>query len=369
MPAPTTVGAMRAAVMRNRAIVVDEVEAPQPGPGQVLVKTLACGICGSDLHALQHLDHMIEVQKRTNPQGPSMSADRDVVMGHEFCVEVVEHGPGTTGTLATGSRAVSLPVVMEADGVKTVGYSPTHPGGYGQYMVLSEALLLPVPDDLSTPMAALTEPMAVGRHAVERADLGEDDIPLVVGCGPVGLAVIAALRQRGARPVIAADFSPRRRDLALAMGADEVIDPGADSPYERWQELAWPEGTDRTDPLLRFSGIEPRPGVVFECVGVPGVIQQIFDQAMRDTRVVVVGVCMGQDTIEPLVAIGKELNVQFVLGYTPEEFADSLRGLAAGEIPAGPIITDTVGIDGVAQAFQDLGDPENHAKIMVDPWL
>jgi threonine dehydrogenase-like Zn-dependent dehydrogenase len=77
---------------------------------------------------------------------------------------------------------------------------------------------------------------------------------------------------------------------------------------------------------------------------------------------------MGKDTIEPLVAIGKELSVQFVLGYTPAEFADTLRGLASGEIPAEPIITGTVGIEGVAQAFRDLGDPEAHAKIMVDPW-
>ncbi|MCP3854566.1 MAG: zinc-binding dehydrogenase [Actinomycetia bacterium] len=360
---------MRAAVMRNREIVVDEIEAPEPEAGQVLVKTLACGICGSDLHALRHLDHMIEIQKRTNPLASTMSPEADVVMGHEFCAEVIEFGPETKAEIDTGSRVVSMPVIFDPSGIKSVGYSPTHPGGYGQYMVLAEGLLLPVPDDLSTPMAALTEPMAVGRHAVEKANLGDDDIPLVVGCGPVGLAVVAALRQKGAHPVIAADFSPRRRDLALAMGADEVIDPAVDSPYDHWQDLAWPEGTDPTDPLLRLSGVEPRPGVIFECVGVPGVIQQIFDQSRRNTRVVVVGVCMGPDTIEPLVAIGKELNVQFVLGYTASEFADTLRGLASGDIPAEPIITGTVGIDGVAQAFTDLGDPEAHAKIMVDPWL
>ncbi|MCP5027326.1 MAG: zinc-binding dehydrogenase [Actinomycetia bacterium] len=360
---------MRAAVMRNREIVADEIPVPEPESGQVLVKTLACGICGSDLHTLQHLDHMIEIQQRTNPLATSMSPDVDVVMGHEFCAEVIEYGPDTGGKISTGSRVVSMPIVFGTTGIKSVGYSPSHPGGYGQYMILTEGLLLPVPDDLSTPMAALTEPMAVGRHAVEKANLAPGDIPLVVGCGPVGLAVVAALRQKGAHPVIAADFSPSRRRLALAMGADEVIDPAEGSPYERWQDLAYPEGTDRTDPLLRLSGIGPRPGVIFECVGVPGVIQQIFDRSMRNTRVVVVGVCMGPDTIEPLVAIGKELNVQFVLGYTASEFADTLRGLASGEIPAEPIITGTVGVDGVAQAFSDLGDPEAHAKIMVDPWL
>src|SRR5262249_60017831 len=103
-------------------------------------------------------------------------------------------------------------------------------GGWGEYMRLSGALLRGVPDGLPGGRAALPEPMAVGVHAVAKARLERDDAPLVIGCGPVGLAVIAALRLRGVRPIVAADFSRRRRELAEALGADVVIDSGQNRP-------------------------------------------------------------------------------------------------------------------------------------------
>jgi threonine dehydrogenase-like Zn-dependent dehydrogenase len=106
---------------------------------------------------------------------------------------------------------------------------------------------------------------------------------------------------------------------------------------------------------------------VFECVGVPGILDQLMAAAPRGTRLVVVGVCMEADTIHPMLGISKELNLQFVLGYTPDEFATTLRHIAEGAIPAAPLVTGTVGIEGVAQAFVDLGSPERHAKILVHP--
>src|SRR5439155_662054 len=109
---------------------------------------------------------------------------------------------------------VSLPLAAGASGVQAIGYSNDYPGGYGELMVLSELLALEVPNGLATEHAALTEPMAVGVHAVAKARLEPGDAPLVVGCGPVGLAVIAALALRGAEPIVAADFSPARRTLA-----------------------------------------------------------------------------------------------------------------------------------------------------------
>lgn len=358
---------MRAAVMRDHRLFVDDVPDPVPGPGQVLVRTLACGICGSDLHYLSHLDEMIALARRTRPGQPTLDPTRPVVMGHEFCAEVVDFGPGTQRTLAEGSRVTSMPVVVGPTGIGPVGYSHDHPGGYGELMVLSESLLLPVPDHVPTSTAALTEPLAVGLHAVEKARLQPDDIPLVIGCGPIGLAVIAWLRARGAGPILAADFSPARRALAERMGAHEVIDPAAGSPYARWQDLAWPAGVDRHDALVALTGPRPRPGVVFECVGVPGVLNAAFEGAMRDTRLVVVGVCMDVDRIEPILAIGKELNVQFVLAYTAAEFAVTLAALADGTVVADAMVTGTVGIDGVPGAFADLANPEAHAKILVRP--
>src|SRR5207302_1085597 len=290
---------MRAAVMRDRKLIVADVPVPQPGPGEVLVRTLACGICGSDLHALKHAEKFVETARRAG--GRPMDLGRDVVMGHEFCAEIVEHGPGTARTLPVGARVCSRPVLIRDTGPQTIGYSNEHPGGYGEFMRLSEALLLAVPDGLPTEQAALTEPMAVGLHAVQKARLERDDAPLVSGCGPVGLAVIAPLR----------------------------------------------------------------PAVVFECVGVPGVLDQIMAASPRGTRIVVVGVCMEADAIHPMLGIVKELSLQFVLGYTQEEFAATLGHIAEGRIPTTPLITGRVGIDGVAQAFEALASPERHAKILV----
>src|SRR5216110_1875521 len=332
---------MRAAVMRDRKLVVADVPVPEAGPGEVLVRTLACGICGSDLHALKFADQFVATARRAgNPR--VMDLGRDVIMGHEFCAELVEHGPDTMRAFKTGTRVCSRPMLMPATGPQSIGYSNDNPGGYAQYMRLSEALLLPVPNGLATDHAALTEPMAVGIHAVAKARLAPDDAPLVIGCGPVGLAVIAALRLLKIEPIVAADFSPRRRALATTLGATVVIDPAASSVWDH-----------------RPAG---RPPVVFECVGVPGVLDQVMAAAPRGGRIVVVGVCMEPDTIHPLLGIVKELNLQFVLGYTPDEFAATLRHIAEGEIPATPLITGHVGLDGVPGAFEELGSPERHAK-------
>jgi len=337
---------MRAVVMRDRKLMVADVPVPQPGRGEVLARTLACGICGSDLHALKHAERMVEAGRRAgNPR--VMDLGRDVVMGHEFCAEIVEHGPGTTRAVPAGTRVCSRPTLARESGPESIGYSNDNPGGYGQYMRLSEALLLPVPNGLPIDHAALTEPMAVGVHAVAKARLAPDDAPLVIGCGPVGLAVIAALRLAKVEPIVAADFSPRRRELATTLGAHVVVDPATSSVWAH-------RPAERTP-------------IVFECVGVPGVLDQVMAAAPRGARIVVVGVCMEPDTIHPLIGIVKELNLQFVLGYTPDEFAATLRHIAEGEIPAAPLITGHVGLDGVPGAFEELGSPERHAKILVHP--
>jgi threonine dehydrogenase-like Zn-dependent dehydrogenase len=359
---------MRASIFRNGDLVVDRLADPVPGPGQVLVKTLACGICGSDLHARRHAAQLVDVSRRAGARFV-MDLGRDVVFGHEFCAEVVAHGPGTAKTLKPGARVCSMPLNFDTERLYAVGYSNDMPGGFAELMLLNERLLLEVPNGLSSEVAALTEPMAVGWHAVEKARLEPTDVPLVIGCGPVGLAVIAGLKIKGIHPIIAADFSPMRRALAEALGADIVVDPGAASPYRRWAEAAEPAGYDPLGlPALLGLGPQPRPGVIFECVGVPGMIQQLLEGAPRHARIVIVGVCMQRDHVEPFFAIRKQLNVQFVLGYTAEEFAPTLRHLAEGAVNAAPMITGSVGLDGVRAAFADLADPVRHAKILVEPW-
>jgi len=340
---------MRAAVMRGAKLVVDTLPDPEPGPGEVLVKTLACGICGSDLHALQHADKLVDAA-RTSDVPFAMDPSRDVVMGHEFCAEVLDFGSDTRRSVAPGTRVVAMPLVLGAKGVHGVGYSNEYPGGYGELMCLSEMFLLPVPNGLATEHAALTEPMAVGIHAVAKARLEPGDTPLVVGCGPVGLAVIAALRLRGAEPIVAADFSSKRRALAERMGAHVVVDPAATPAIDAWRTHA------------------RGPAVFFECVGVPGLLDRMMTDAPRETRIVVAGVCMEDDRIRPMLGINKELSVQFVLGYRPDEFADTLGAIADGRIPVEPLVTGKVGVEGVAEAFRTLASPDEHAKILVEPW-
>ncbi|GIW41847.1 MAG: alcohol dehydrogenase [Candidatus Binatia bacterium] len=359
---------MRACVMREGGLVVDTVPDPVPGPGEVLVRTLACGICGSDLHFLRHASHLVDVQKRSGYPG-AMSLERDVVLGHEFCAEIVDYGPRTERRLPAGTRVCSMPIVFgKRGGIEAVGYSNDYPGGYGELMVLSEPLLLRVPDEVPTEQAALTEPMAVGIHAVEKARLEKGEQPLVLGCGPVGLAVVAALRAKGVGPIVAADFSPARRELAEKLGADVVLDPGVDSPYRAWEELA-SAATRAEDPApVTIHAGPSRRAVIFECVGIPGILQEIFERAPRYAKIVVVGVCMGEDRIEPLFGINKELEVRFVLGYTPDEFRQSLENIARGRTPVSALVTGKVGVAETPRAFRELEKPQKHAKILVEPW-
>ena len=359
---------MRAAIFRNGEIVVDTMAEPVPGAGQVLVRTLACGICGSDLHARKHAHRMVEMS-RFFPSRKPMDLSRDVVFGHEFCCEIVDYGPDTQRRLKPGARVCSIPALVTPTGPQGIGYSNDNVGGYAERMLLSEALLLEVPNGLSPQQAALTEPLAVGVHAVAKARIAGNEVPLVIGCGPVGLAVIAALKIKGLHPIVAADYSPARRALATKIGADIVIDPARSQPYVTWAEHAAMSDTEKAArPPFQAHLPALKPALIFECVGVPGLIQQVFEGAPRDARIVVVGVCMENDRSEPMLGIMKELNVQYVLGYTPEEFAYSLRLIAEGQVEAASLITATVGIDGVSRAFDDLANPEAHTKIIVEPW-
>ncbi len=358
---------MRAAVMRRRRIVVDQMAVPEPGPGQVLVKTLACGICGSDLHMLRHGPSLAAAAEPDDRIMQGMNLDYDVVMGHEFCAEVVDFGPDCRRRFPPGQKVCSIPVMLGPGWRRTVGYSNDFAGGYGEYMLLQEMLLLPIPDNLTADMAALTEPMAVGLHAVEMASVARGEVPLVIGCGPVGLAVIVALKMKGLGPVLAADFSPRRRELAIAMGADQVIDPAAQSPYDSWRQTAALQGEPPPPPALGPLPEALKPAVIFECVGVPGVIDQVMAGAPQGARIVVVGVCMETDNFRPYRGITKELNLQFVIGYSPDQFAASLAMIDSGRLDLSPLITGRVGLDGVAGAFEDLADPDQHCKIMINP--
>jgi threonine dehydrogenase-like Zn-dependent dehydrogenase len=358
---------MRAVIRRDKQLIRDEIAEPVPAAGQVLARTLACGICGSDLHALHHFEHMHELGRRAGSLS-TVDPANDMVFGHEFCAEILDHGPGTAKRLKEGTRVVSMPLLMTQTGFETVGYSDKYPGGFAERMVLMEPLLLEVPNGLADAQAAMTEPFAVGEHAVVQSGIDARSVALVLGCGPVGLAVIAALKVRGFGPIVAADFSPARRRVAEIMGADFVIDPKSESPHGKWRELDVP-ATLAEQTIARVMGKQGRQAVIFECVGVPGMLQRVIDEAPPSARIVVAGVCMETDRIEPFLCISKQLDFRFVLGYSPEEFAATLRHIAEGEIDVRPVLTGTVGLDGVAEAFATLANPEAQVKMVVVPGM
>jgi threonine dehydrogenase-like Zn-dependent dehydrogenase len=337
---------MRAVLMEQGKIWVDEIDTPTPGPGEVLVKSRACGICGSDLHAARHTRDFVETSRAAGGAF-KLTTYAPVVLGHEFCAEIVDYGVDTQRLLKPGQLACSVPMLMRAQPL-AVGYSDEIPGGFAQYMLLSERFLLPVPDGTPAVAAALTEPLAVGLHAVNKAGLSGGETVIVMGAGPVGLAVITALADRNVGPVIAADYSTARRNYALAQGADIVCDPAAASPF---------------DELKR----NEHDVVVFECVGVPGMLDNIFMNAPQNTRIIVVGVCLQTDNLRPLIAINKELSLQFVLGYSMDEFATSLRNICDGRFDVANLVSHEIGLDDVADTFAALQDPERYAKVMVTP--
>jgi threonine dehydrogenase-like Zn-dependent dehydrogenase len=357
---------MKAVVARRGRLFIDDHRTdPVPGVGQVLVRTLACGICGSDLHALHHMHTMIELNARAGGK-TTVDPEGEIVLGHEFCAEVLEHGPGTESRLKPGTRVVSVPYAAGPQGMELVGFSHRFPGGFGERMVLTEAMLLEVPNGLSSALAAMTEPFAVGAHAVSLARMDEHRVPLVMGCGPVGLAVIAALKSRGYGPIIACDFSPERRRIAEELGADVVLNPAQSSPFECWTSFDVPATLAEQSVAAQLGRKSKRP-TIFECTGAPGVLSQMFKMAPPLTRIVVVGTCQTPESLEPGLAITKQLSLEFALAYSSDEFASVLADIAQGRINAAAALTSTVGLNEIPQAFESLRSPGAHAKIIVEP--
>jgi threonine dehydrogenase-like Zn-dependent dehydrogenase len=381
---------MRAVVCEGHELSVREVPDLIPGPGQVVIEVQRCGICGSDLHSRLHADDLADVLGEIG-YDDYMRAAHPVVLGHELFGVVAERGPDTRGTPAEGTPVVALPLVRHGREIHAVGLSAKAPGGYAERVIVQESMVLKVPNGLTPDTAALTEPMAVAWHAVNRGEVRRGDLAVVLGCGPVGLAVISVLKARGVEKVVASDLSAGRRALATACGADVVVDPREVSPFAGCADLGHfttmqgpigaaldaVEGLDRLPipwwyswrALDKVGATTPKAPVVFECVGVPGMLDQVLAGVPLYSRVVVVGVCMGADALRPSMAINKEIDLRFVVGYTPLEFRDTLHALADGRLDPGPVVTGHVGYDGIATAFDALADPEAHAKVHIDPAL
>ena len=378
---------MKAVVCHNAELEVADLDEPTPLEGQVRLEVERCGICGSDLHARHGMDDWADMADKLGYDRFGRMEQR-VVFGHEFSGRVAEYGTKTSRKIPTGTPVVALPIIRNPQGVDTTGLSEHAPGAYAEQVLVQESLMLPVPNGLPADVAALTEPMAVAWHAVRKGEVSKRQVAIVIGCGPVGLGVILMLKAKGVKTVVASDYSPGRRALAQRCGADVVVDPAQQSPYTAVPKTghletapaAFDLAIDTREKLERLPidwahvwraaeklGAAPKHPVVFECVGVPGVIESIIAGAPLFSRVVVVGVCVGEDRFTPAMAINKEIDLRFVIGYTPLEFRDTLHMLAEGVVDPRPIITGEVGLPGVDAAFTALGDPEQHAKILIDP--
>ena len=378
---------MKAVVCQHAELSVQDLPDPTPAKGQVRLTVVRCGICGSDLHARHGLDDWAELSEQLGYRRFGRS-DQPVVFGHEFSGTVAEYGPGCEASVPTGAPVVALPLIRSGGAIDTVGLSQHAPGGYAEQLLVQESMMLPVPNALAPDVAALTEPMAVALHAVRRGEVGKRQLAIVIGCGPVGLGVILMLKAQGVRTVVASDFSPGRRALAQTCGADVVVDPAEASPFSAAGDRGHIENIPAALELAMSTreklerlpigwwhvwraaeklGAAPKHPVIFECVGVPGVIESIVESAPLFSRVVVVGVCVGPDSFTPAMAVNKELDLRFVVGYTPLEFRDTLHMLADGKVDPRPLVTAEVGLDGVEPAFAALADPEKHAKVLIDP--
>jgi threonine dehydrogenase-like Zn-dependent dehydrogenase len=343
---------MKAAYLQNCAIHVGEVADPIPAKGQALVRTHSCGLCASDAHFLQSGNKLVESSKQYGGPYAHLDFSRIIVPGHEYVGEVIDYGPGSRRPLKTGTRVTSVPVMRTAGGHSIIGQSHDCPGGFGEYMLLDENALMEIPAGLDDDLAAMTEPLAVGLEHARAGEPTREDVPLVIGCGAIGLGVIAGLKLMGMGPIVAADFDENRRNLALKMGADIVIDPLALSPYGPVHGL----GTRRAT-------------LIYECVGKPGLLGQIMRSVGFGARIVVGGFCLEPEQIYIPNGQMKRLKIFFACGEEQQDLDLALRSIAEGRIDIASWLGGRIGLSGVADALQAMSSPTAPVRTVVDPRL
>lgn len=354
---------MKAAVLNAGTLTIEDVPEPTPRMGEIVVKPLACGICGSDLHAKDHAGHLCDLLHRAGFEG-FMDPARPVIMGHEFCAEVLE----SRGGLKAGDRIVSPPFLSGPEGIVLIGYSNSYPGAFAERMLVSQAACKQVPDEVPTDIAALTEPLAVAVHAIAEAGVDADTAFAVFGCGPVGLFVIARLKALALGPVLAVEPNPVRAQMAETMGADLVMLPGEGGTGAWWDDLGLPQGLSAAmgvDPVAR----KRSRAVLFECVGKPGMIMALAQQAPVGATIVVVGVCMELDGLEPAFLIQKGITLKFVFAYSNEDFDNAFRMIVANPERLAPLVTTRVDLAGINSAFSALTGGTGAIKALVKPGL
>lgn len=333
---------MRAAVFKglNKKLCVEVVPDPIPTPGEVTVKVGRCGICGSDLHMTE--DPVFNV-----PQG--------MILGHEFAGEVVELGKGVE-SLKVGDR-VAVPPVKGCGAcgsclagepgacteVELIG------GGYGEYALALARQAVPLPQSASLADGALVEPLAVALHGVMRSELKPGDKVVILGAGPIGLATAFWARRMGAQKVIITDLNVFQKDRAMTLGATGFVSGEEDHVIQ-------------ADRLLGG-----KADLVFECVGVPGMIAQAVEHVRLKGKILVQGLCTRPDSFVPFRALSKECTFQFSNFFKTQEFEAALDMLSAGTVEPRALITDTIDLNQLPDVFESLRRRTTQCKVQVAP--
>ncbi|HEY0300487.1 MAG TPA: zinc-binding dehydrogenase [Rhizomicrobium sp.] len=340
---------MRAAVFRevSKPMAIETVADPVPGPHDIILRVRNCGICGSDLHM-------------TEP-GTIMPLPSGAVMGHEFAGEVMEVGKAVTHLWKPGMRVAGFPVICCGEHTPCLSLSLSSacpklipvglgqsPGAYAEFVRIGASSGYRLPESVSFREGAMVEPLAVGLHAVDMAKMARGATVLVIGAGPVGLAVMLWAKFLGARHVVVSERAEIRRQMAAKFGATDAIDPA--------QPL--------TPQVQKIAG--KAPDIIFDCVGAPGLLMNVMAEAPRGGRIVVAGVCQQPDTIMPLIGVVKELEIQFVLGYRPADFDYVIAMIASDRVDVAPMVTDIVDLDGLPAAFEALRKPVHQCKVLLE---
>jgi len=331
----------------RRPFLIEERPIPEPAADELLVRVGRCGICATD------------VSTYTGDAG----MEEGLVYGHEFAGEVVAKGDAVHG-IEIGERVTAQCVTACGDCeecraghlVFCPDWRPHPTGGFGQFMTLPEREAFVLPPPLTLEDGALVEPLAVGLRGVHLAEVGPESRVLVLGAGAIGLSAAFWARRLGARRIVVAAPSDRRRRFALEMGAAEFIVIG-DAAGHAEQALASIEAT-----------LDGPPDVVLECAGFAGAMMQSMEWVRPKGTIVAMGYGLHPEEITTAVPLMKELRVQFSMTYTSSDYEEVIATLAAGHLEPRCMITDTIALEGLTDAVEGLLDRAPQCKVMVDPW-
>lgn len=320
---------------------LDPKDPPVAGAADVVIKVKACGICGSDLS-------YIKWGGINRPEGGVTP------IGHEAAGEVIAVGADVKD-VAVGERVVINPM-----------NTPSFIGSGGPEGAFTDRLLvkgakvgdslLPIPDDLPYEIAALTEPLAVALHGVNRSQAKPGDKVVVFGCGPIGLGMLVWLLDRGITDVVAVDIAPERLERARALGVQAAIDPSRENLRERLAEL---HGTARL-----FNREAVGTDAYIDAAGAPSIVNDVILMAKLHARLVITAAYMKPIPVELGRMLTTEMTITTAMGY-PTEMNEVVDALPRLKDRVAPLISHRYPLDQVIEAL-GVAATSASAKVMIE---